>query len=268
MCQPVAFYVDGAYLIACNFCNCLIDCVANPYLYRRRYAPEKSPAKLTGKVEVAYEWSCTSPDINATYMHTMRCENAIHHAVPFPSQWKTAIPFLANVTKLLPAATKHASQKAENSIVTCKLLGIPVADERLDTLCGEESGSLVSLQGPNTELRQDFLLVAHVQEDTWICHPGSNANGLLCEVAPFDLEDLVAKDIRVEKIEDPQGRRRITKKHPARDLLNAAVSNPSAWSVARAYALWLAEEARADGRPFQLDRAHAGFESGPLRSGV
>ena len=199
-------------------------------------------------------------------MHKMLCRKAVSQAVPFPSHWRTAIPFVADVAKLLQAATVHASQKAENSIVTCKLLGIPVEDDRLDALCGEESGTLVSLRG-STGAPQDFLLVAHVDEDTWICHPGSNANGLFCEVAPFDLKDLVAKNIREERVEDPtsQPRRRLAKKQPARDLLSAAESNPSAWSTARAYALWLAEEIRADGSAFHLDQARAGFESNPFQ---
>ena len=239
-------------------------------MYLRKYAPEESPAKLKAESTVAFEWSCQGPHINATYLHKMLCKHAVYQQqVPFPSHWRTAIPFVADIQKLLKDATVHASRKAENSIVTCELLGIPVDDDRLDALCGDGSGSLVTLQGANMEVPRDFLLVAHVHEDTWICHSGSDANGLIDEVSVFDLKDLEAKNIRQERLpEDPvtsRTRRRITRKQPARDLLNAAKSNPSAWSNARAYALWLAEEIRANGRKFQLDQARAGFESNPFQ---
>ena len=78
--------------------------------------------------------------------------------VPFPKHWRTAIKFVADVIKLLQKATTHASQKAENSIVTCKLLGIPVVDDRLDALCGAESASVVSLQGLEPGTQIDFYL--------------------------------------------------------------------------------------------------------------
>ena len=266
VCQPAAFHEHAPYLITFAFYRFPFACATNPYLYMRRYAPEKSPPKLKAESEVAFEWSCKGINISATHMHKMLCRNTVCQAVPFPSHWRTAIPFVTDVTKLLRAATVLASRKAENAIVTCKLLGIPADDDRLDVLCGEESGTVVSLRG-NTEAPQDFLLVADVDENIWICHPGSNANGLFCEVAPFDLKDLVAKNIREDRIEDPpsQRRLRITKKQPARDLLNAAESNPSAWSAARAYALWLAEETRADGRAFHLDQARACFENDPFQ---
>ena len=222
-----------------------------------RYAPEESTVKLKAETEVAFEWSCQGPHINATYVHKMLCKNAVSQNIPFPSHWRTAIPFAAEVQKLLRDATAHASRKAENPIVTCKLLGIPVDDDRLDALCGDGSGSLVSLQGASMEVPRDFLLVAQVHEDTWICHSGSNANGSIDEVHPFDLNDLEAKNIRQARSPG--------EKKPARDLLNAAESNPSAWSAARAYALWLAEEIRADGGAFRLDQARAGFESNPFQ---
>ena len=151
--------------------------------------------------------------------------------VPFSKHWRTAIKFIADVTKLLQKATTHASRKAENSVVTCKLLGLSVDDDRLDTLCGAESGSLVSLQGLEPRTQTDFLLVARVLEDTWICHPGSDTDGRLCTATPFDLKDLVVKNIREDAPPEDatsRTRRRASRKQPGRDLLGAAESNPSA----------------------------------------
>ena len=63
-------------------------------------------------------------------MHIMLCRKAVSQAVPFPSHWRTAIPFVADVAKLLQAATVHASQKAENSSRTaafrCTVVGSEV----------------------------------------------------------------------------------------------------------------------------------------------
>ena len=164
-----------------------------------RYASEESPAKLKAETEVAFEWSCQGPHINATYVHKMLCKNSVSRNIPFPNNWRAAIPFTAKVQKLVRDATAHASRKTENPFLTCQLLGIPVDDDRLDALCGDGSGSLVSLQGASMEVPRDFLLVAHVHEDTWICHSGSNANGSIDEVPAFDLNDLEAKNIRQER---------------------------------------------------------------------
>ena len=202
----------------------------------------------------------------------MRCNNALDRVVPFPTNWKTAIPFVLKVKKLCQAATTDAKRKAKNFSITCELMGLPLDSDRLDALCGKEAGSLVSLPEADTEMSRDFLLAAHVQGDTWLCHPGSDADGKLCVVAPFEVKDLVVKSIPSEKLfEDPESRkrRRISRKTLCRDLLSAAESNPSAWSTARAYALWLAEKTRAEeaseAAAFRLDQAQAGFESDPFR---
>ena len=198
----------------------------------------------------------------------MRCEDSVKQAVPFPTHWKTAIPIALNAKKLLQEAVADAKDKAKNLSITCTLMGIPVDSDRLSTMCGRGSGSLVSLHTSDMEMPQDFLLAAHVQGDTWVCHPGSDANGRLCPAAPFEVKDLVAKNIPAEKLAEDAAasrkRRRTSRKTPCRDLLEAAATNPSAWSAARALALWMAEEIRTGAsegnHAFQFDQARAGFE--------
>ena len=185
--------------------------------------------KLGRESELSFEWRYKGHEIDTTHCQKIRCKNAVNRGVSFPKHWRTAIKFVADVAKLLQKATTHASRKAENSIVTCKLLGIPVDDDRLDALCGAESGSLVSLQGLEPGTQTDFVLVAHVLEDTWICHPGSDTDGRLCTSNPFDLKDLVVKNIRQDRTPEDatsRTRRRVSRKQPGRDLLGAAESNP------------------------------------------
>ena len=206
----------------------------------------------------------------------MLCYNAVDQAVPFPTHWKTAIPIALNAKKLLDEAVAEAKDKAKNLTITCELMGIPVDSDRLNALCGRESDALVSLQSGDAEMAQDFLLAAHVQGDTWVCHPGSDTNGRLCAAAPLEVQDLVAKDIPAEKLTEAAAaaasrkRRRLSRKTDCRDLLEAAATNPSAWSAARTHALCMAEEMRAaaseGNAPFQIDKVRAAFDKNLLQA--
>ena len=117
-----------------------------------RYLTESSPATLGKSSKTAFEWSCSGPEIDAKYVHTMRCNSALDQAVPFPTNWKTAIPFVLKVKKLCQAATTDAKRKAKNFSITCELMGLPLDSDRLDALCGKEAGSLVSLPELDTEM--------------------------------------------------------------------------------------------------------------------
>ena len=161
----------------------------------------------------------------------MRCNSVLSQAVPFPTHWKTALPIALNAKKLLNEAVAEAKDKTKNLTITCELMGIPVDSDRLHALCGRESGALVSLQSRDAEMPQDFLLAAHVQGDTWVCHPGSDTNGRLCAAAPFEVKDLVAKEVPAEKLTEDAAesrkRRRLSRKTDCRDLLEAAATNPT-----------------------------------------
>ena len=206
----------------------------------------------------------------------MRCNNAVNQTVPFPKHWTTVIPIALHAKKLLQEAVARAREKHKNPTITCELMGIPVDSDRLDALSGRESGTLVRVQSADTEMPQEFLLAAHVQGNTWVCHPGSDDSGRLCAASPFAVQDLVARDIPAERLLEDAGasrkRRRMSSKTLCRDLMEAAASNPSAWSAARAHALWMAEEIRASAsdanQGFQLDQACAGYDKDLFQADV
>ena len=194
--------------------------------------------KLKKTSEVAFRWECVGYGHKATLVHKMRAQHAIDQAVPFPKPWRTAIKFAAEVAKKRQAAISHAVKVAGNSVVDCELLGIPRPADVLDGLCGKESGTVVPLVS-STGAREDFLIAAHVNDDVWLCHPGTLTEDGPCATDPFGIEDLVAKDIRAQQYKDIGGRplHRITRRHPKVDLLALKALSPSAWAVARAYAL-------------------------------
>ena len=92
-----------------------------------------------------------------------------------------------------------------------------------------------------------------------MCHPGSFSNGTLCANNPFRHEDLVARDILADKYdESKRPRRRITRKNTKVDLLDTANSFASAWSLARAFALWQYAEGKYVG-VYTLEEAKMSF---------
>ena len=80
---------------------------------------------------------------------------------------------------------------------------------------------------------------------------------------PFDVEDLVVRDIVTEQFKPDTQRRVRIRPRPKVNLLAVAASSPSSFSVARAFALWKAEEVRAKTGRFDRERACAGFERDP-----
>ena len=108
-------------------------------------------------------------------------------------------------------------------------------------------------------------MCAHVAENVWICHPGTlDEDGTIC-ANPFDVEDLVVRDIVTEQFKPDAQRRVRIRPRPKANLLAVAASSPSSFSVARAFALWKAEEARAETGRFDTERACAGFERDPFK---
>ena len=132
----------------------------------------------------------------------------------------------------------------------CVLFGVPKPAEVLDDLCGV--AEVVFLRQASG-CRQGFLLCARVDGDVWICHPGTLEDGALDANNPFAICDLVMKNVVVDRF-DESTRVRITSKTKVdllvgveeSKLLAAAAEIPFAWSQARAFALFRAEEARAE----------------------
>ena len=122
----------------------------------------------------------------------------------------------------------------------------------------------MALQSPMGH-RQDYLLVAQVEDDRWFCHKGSlHRSGVLDDDEPFAVKDLVLKDIRRDAFgpDDMAPRRRIGPHTIGLQLLQAARARAHSWAGAVAVATWRAEEIRSARRPFDLTVASAAYAWG------
>ena len=150
-----------------------------------------------------------------------------------------------------------------NSRVDCQLLGAPKPADELDTLCG--TMQIVVLKSASGK-KQANLLCARITEDVWICHPGSfNEEGNICSNNPFDVRDLTARDIVAEKFDNETKPRVRIRPGPKVSLVAIASANPSSWSMARTFAMWKAEEIKAEKGQFDQERAMRGFERNPFK---
>ena len=223
-----------------------------------RYVPGEPPAKLTRRSNAEFKWVIQAFSRAATTVLPIRCDHAESRGIPWPQHWLTACKILPIVDDKCKAACTDAQNSSKNASVVCRLLGAPKNSGALDILCGSGSGSVVSLTS-SSGARQDYLLCAHVSGEKWLCHPGSFSKGILCADNPFRHEDLVARDILADKYdESKRPRRRITRKNTKVDLLDTASSFTSAWSLARAFALWQYAEGKYVG-VYTLEEAKMSF---------
>ena len=147
------------------------------------------------------------------------------------------------VNTLRREAIRTAAQIRPNSDVDCQFLGAPKPAQ----------AKIVVLSSPEGR-RQDNLLCACVAENVWVCHPGTfDDDGRICSNNPFNVRDLVVRDIVKEMFDEKTQPRVRLRPRPKVDLQKIAESNPSSWSAVRAFALWKAEEVKAESEPFGLE---------------
>ena len=206
----------------------------------------------------------------------MRCDNAFKQAIPFPGRWKTSIAALTKLPALLQNARDGVAKEINNATVNCELLGIPKPSQALDDICSTEAATTTTTAKPTsmvTLASGQSLLAAHLSEDVWLCHPGSFSEDGSLAKDPFALKDLLTATVPAEGVasnhNDDQNQEGDPPEAPkAVDLLAIAAANPTAWSRARAYALWEAEKIRTERgevTSFRKDLARRGFEENPFR---
>jgi hypothetical protein len=128
-----------------------------------------SQAKLKWSSVVAYEWSAITNTADEKQRVEVRCDHAIHQAIPLPDGWATGL----RNAHLHDAARAACSLLQANEVfanIDCRAIGAP---KRANVGSGpHDAGSVVRLKAPDGS-RQDYLLCAHVRGDAWICHKGS-----------------------------------------------------------------------------------------------
>ena len=84
------------------------------------------------------------------------------------------------------AAASVEKLRGKTAVVdlNCAVLGLPKSSPLPPDGAEHVAGAVVALRKPNG-LRQDYLLVACVSGDQWLCHKGSGEDGKLDEDGPF-----------------------------------------------------------------------------------
>ena len=190
----------------------------------------------------AFEWRARGDGFDETHVVKARCNNVLLQAVPFPSSWRTTLRCL-NLRALAENAAKAAREGEEERRLheaRCLLLGQPKSSVLPSPDAELVPGATVRLQ------YFEYLLCAHVQDSTWLCHRGSfKAASSLDERNPFDEEDLEIKDLREAPEHGPPKKRLRAHLH-AGHLRDTAIAQPRPWNRLVAIAAYQAEKLRAE----------------------
>ena len=157
-----------------------------------RHLPGDEGSEIKFDTIVTFEWNFVSRDYNEADVHQVSFRDAVkpQRTVPYPSSWSTVVPLVAALPSAIGDSTSKAAMVSNNANVRCQVLGAPKDLATLDSLSGAPV-SVVHLTTPQGT-RQDHLLCARVDGDTWICHPGTTCrDGALFTDDPFKEDDLV-----------------------------------------------------------------------------
>ena len=147
---------------------------------------DASSADVKRNAPVKFRWRIQHGVYDAAAEVEVLCHNVVNKGVPLPEHWHTAMQFLA----LSDIATSSARKvcDARFTDVRCVLLGQAAAKFGSRGRVGQSIA--LNVGGERTV----FLLCCHVENNDWLCHRGSFADGALA-ANPFHEHDLVCKNI-------------------------------------------------------------------------
>ena len=221
----------------------------------------KLEARPTLRSTVGHKWSYRDNTVNVSQTKKARYDYSVEHGTSMPEQWKTAL----KCRRLSVIARESAALFEEHSglrDVTCRVIGLPrPVTIHLDGRI--ELGSILKLAMGIAPV--EYVLCAHVEGQTWLCHRGSFEGNALSRT-PFDESDLAVKvltaDLWVEGMERPRKRVRT---HLRMGMLAEEIrKHGAAFNHLVARALWKAEEIRAGDGPMDEGLALAGYEANPF----
>ena len=217
-------------------------------------------AKLKKETRVGFEWRLQFAGYDERQVVKQLCYHACDEKrdVPPPQHWATAMDCATFSTN---PSVKNVKDETLLQNIECVMVGV-TKHCPIHARASQVSGAAVSLNV--ADKRQDYLLVAHVRENVWLCHGGSRVSGAVDADNPFDPGGLVQKDIMSDAWDvnaAPQTRQRAMGK----ELQALAHDQSHAWSKCVARALWEAELLRSPHKPFNMDVASAGFERNPFK---
>ena len=218
---------------------------------------------ISRRCVVHFDWHISVHGYDEHHGVSLMCGHACARGVSFPESWRTGLRCIGLGQKA-EAAAQGLRGRSNIRDVQCVLLGHPRPAPLPAPEVTGVPGAVVQLQ-TGVGMRQDYLLLAHIEEDRWICHKGVlDSDGALDVSDPFAVGGLVEKDILRDAFEpDFAPRRRVGRHTTGSELLEAANAHQHSWRRAVAVATWRAETLRS--RSFDFEAATAGYEPNPFR---
>jgi hypothetical protein len=193
----------------------------------------------------------------------LRIYNALGRGIPLPDKWDVALSAL----KLEKDARRihRGDLPLDVPDVFCHMLGaakkvqIPQAGAR-------SPGACVTLTEKGSPM--NYVLIAHVHSDVWICSPGGTFDGeWISKETIWQRSSLVEKDLSKELWQSAVPKRRIRMHVLSGNLLNLMQQHQDLFGALVAEMTCEAEIRRSNiyGRPIDIEMASAMYQRNPFR---
>ena len=146
---------------------------------------------------LTFRWHFKGAGYEETCDITARCNSVAEREVPFPDTWQTAVQCLSLDQIAEKSARNVREQEPSLTEVQCQVLGQVKPIPSVVDAASPSPGKSVALSVNGS--RVVYLLCAHVEGESWLCHRGTFADGELDKDSPLAEKDLVAKDIVAEE---------------------------------------------------------------------
>ena len=151
-------------------------------------------AKITAKSHLGFRWCFRQGAIAAHETRTMRCDHFWEGGVKAPEYWKHALKAVRLPEVVTESADRFMAIFGFRD-VTCRVLGSPhVASIYHDGRFA--AGSILKFECGSCPV--EYVLCANVRGPTWLCHRGSFQGHTLKTTIPFDVCDLVEKNLETD----------------------------------------------------------------------
>ena len=269
MCHARTF-IKFSYLSNCMY-NCLLCCcvICHKFNHSLRYNSEITGKKSKQKILVAdiaeFTWKVVWSEGSEIVNTSARVDNALHQGIPLPTGWRAALTAL----RLLKDARRIPASDLPLEVpeIHCDMIGVP--KRVVQQAHGRSPGTLITLTEQGCPV--NYVLLAHVHADVWICSPGNLLLDILsssCTLLQGD-KSCVEKDLSVHEFwfDTTVPGRRVRKHSLAGNLQQYIKKYGLAFDELVADQTWKAEERLAvmEGRTIQIDAAGFMYERNPFR---
>ena len=246
---------------------CFICHQFNPYIlrYNSDITGKKSKQKILVANIVEFTWKVVWSEGSEIVNTSARVDHALHCGIPLPTGWEAALTALRLLkdARCIPASDLPLDVPE----IHCDMIGVP--KQVVQQAHGRSPGTLITLTEQGCPV--NYVLLAHVHADVWICSPGNLLLDILSSSYTLLQGDksCVEKDLSVHEFwsDTTVPGRRVRKHSLAGNLQQYINEHRVAFDELVADQTWKAEERRAviEGRTIQIDAACFMYERNPFR---